>query len=39
MMMDCDRTRFAEIAETTIFLQYFSGLPDHRQAGVTPKVG
>ena len=25
--------RFAEIAETTSFLHYFSGLPDHRQAG------
>jgi hypothetical protein len=23
----------AEIAETTSFLHYFSGLPDHRQAG------
>src|SRR5260221_6310934 len=26
-------TRLAEIAETTSFLHYFSGLPDHRQAG------
>ena len=31
--MDTDGTRFAEIAETTSFLHYFSGLPDHRQAG------
>jgi hypothetical protein len=31
--MDSDGTRFAAIAETTSFLHYFSGLPDHRQAG------
>src|SRR5665811_1357365 len=31
--MDSDGARFAEIAETTSFLHYFSGLPDHRQAG------
>ena len=31
--MDSDGTRFAEISETTSFLHYFSGLPDHRQAG------
>lgn len=28
-----DGTQLAEIAETTSFLHYFSGLPDHRQAG------
>jgi hypothetical protein len=32
-MMDSDGTQFAEISETTSFLRYFSGLPDHRQAG------
>jgi hypothetical protein len=32
-MMDSDGIRFAAIAETTSFLHYFSGLPDHRQAG------
>ena len=31
--MDSDGVRFAEIAETTSFLHYFSLLPDHRQAG------
>ena len=31
--MDFDGTRFAAIAETTSFLQYFKDLPDHRQAG------
>jgi len=31
--MVSDGTRLAEIAETTSFLRYFSGLPDHRQAG------
>ena len=31
--MDSDGTRFAAITETTSFLHYFSGLPDHRQAG------
>src|ERR1017187_2386188 len=31
--MDSDGARFAEISETTSFLHYFSGLPDHRQAG------
>jgi DDE_Tnp_1-associated len=31
--MDSDGTRFAVITETTSFLHYFSGLPDHRQAG------
>src|ERR1700745_1017805 len=31
--MDCAGTRVATIAETTSFLHYFSGLPDHRQAG------
>src|SRR5258708_10556961 len=31
--MVSDGTRLAEIAETTSFLHYFSGLPDHRQAG------
>jgi DDE_Tnp_1-associated/Transposase DDE domain len=31
--MDSDGTRFALITETTSFLHYFSGLPDHRQAG------
>ena len=31
--MDSDGTGFAEIAETTSFLHYFSGLPDHRQSG------
>jgi hypothetical protein len=31
--MDSDGTRFAEISETTSFLHYFSGLPDHRQPG------
>src|SRR5271170_1507083 len=31
--MDLDGTRFAAITETTSFLHYFSGLPDHRQAG------
>ena len=31
--MDSDGTRFAEISETTSFLHYFSGLPDHRQVG------
>src|SRR5258707_14328375 len=32
-MMDTDGSRFAEIAETTSFLHYFSELPDHRQPG------
>jgi hypothetical protein len=32
-MMDSGGTRFAAIAETTSFLHYFSGLPDHLQAG------
>jgi predicted transposase YbfD/YdcC len=32
-MMDSEGTEFAAIAETTSFLHYFSGLPDHRQAG------
>src|SRR5712671_5956784 len=32
-MMDSEGTRCAEIAETTSFLHYFSGLPDHRQPG------
>jgi predicted transposase YbfD/YdcC len=32
-MMDSDGIQFAEISETTSFLHYFSGLPDHRQAG------
>jgi predicted transposase YbfD/YdcC len=31
--MVSDGAGFAEIAETTSFLQYFSELPDHRQAG------
>jgi len=31
--MDSDGPQFAEISETTSFLHYFSGLPDHRQAG------
>jgi predicted transposase YbfD/YdcC len=31
--MDSDGTRFAEIAEMTSFLHYFSELPDHRQPG------
>src|SRR5258705_12582318 len=31
--MVSDGTRLAEIAETTSCLHYFSGLPDHRQAG------
>ena len=31
--MVSDGTRLAEIAETTSFLHYFSGLPDRRQAG------
>ena len=31
--MDSDETRFAVTTETTRFLHYFSGLPDHRQAG------
>src|SRR5260370_17708557 len=31
--MVSDGTRFAEIAETTSFLHYFSELPDYRQAG------
>jgi hypothetical protein len=31
--MGFDGSRFAEIAETTSFLHYFSELPDHRQAG------
>ena len=31
--MDTDGARFAEIAETTSFLHYFSELPDHRQPG------
>src|ERR1022692_2399725 len=31
--MDCEGTEFAAMAETTSFLHYFSGLPDHRQAG------
>src|SRR6266702_4699636 len=31
--MVSEGTRLAEIAETTSFLHYFSGLPDHRQAG------
>src|ERR1700733_1936306 len=33
MVMDTDEAGFAEIAETTSFLQHFSQLPDHRQAG------
>jgi hypothetical protein len=33
MVMDSDEAGFAEIAETTSFLQHFSQLPDHRQAG------
>src|SRR5437667_12540622 len=32
-MMDSGGARFAEIAETTSFLHYFSELPDHRQPG------
>src|SRR5450631_2643129 len=31
--MDSDGAGFAEIAETTSFLHYFSELPDHRQPG------
>lgn len=31
--MDSEGRPFAEISETTSFLHYFSGLPDHRQAG------
>jgi DDE_Tnp_1-associated len=31
--MESDGIQFAAIAETTSFLHYFSGLPDHRQAG------
>ncbi len=31
--MDTDETPFAEVSEKTSFLHYFSGLPDHRQAG------
>jgi predicted transposase YbfD/YdcC len=31
-MMDTEGTAFAAVAETTSFLHYFSGLPDHRQA-------
>jgi predicted transposase YbfD/YdcC len=31
--MVSDGAGFAEIAETTSFLHYFSGLPDHRQPG------
>ena len=31
--MDTEGTAFAAVAETTSFLHYFSGLPDHRQAG------
>jgi hypothetical protein len=31
--MVSDGAGFAEVAETTSFLHYFSGLPDHRQAG------
>src|SRR5437016_1488954 len=31
--MVSDGAGFAEIAETTSFLQYFSDLPDHRQSG------
>ena len=31
--MDSDGTQFASIVETTSFLHYFNGLPDHRQAG------
>src|SRR6201981_4242411 len=31
--MVSDGAGFAEIAETTCFLHYFSGWPDHRQAG------
>jgi predicted transposase YbfD/YdcC len=31
--MDSDGTRFAVITETTSFLHYFNGLPDHRQPG------
>src|ERR1700745_354355 len=31
--MVSDGAGFAEIAETTCFLHYFSELPDHRQAG------
>ena len=30
--MDTEGTSFAAVAVTTIFLHYFSGLPDHRQA-------
>ena len=30
--MDTEGTAFAAVAETTSFLHYFSGLPDHRQA-------
>src|ERR1700686_2152360 len=30
--MESDGTGFAAVAETTSFLHYFSGLPDHRQA-------
>ena len=30
--MDTEGTSFAAVAETTSFLHYFSGLPDHRQA-------
>jgi hypothetical protein len=31
--MGSDGSRFAELAETTIVLHYFSELPDHRQVG------
>ena len=31
--MVSDGAGFAEIAETTSFLQYFNDLPDHRQSG------
>ena len=30
--MDTEGTAVAAVAETTSFLHYFSGLPDHRQA-------
>jgi hypothetical protein len=32
-MMDTEGTAFAAVAETTSFLHYFTGLPDHRQVG------
>ncbi|MSP04177.1 MAG: hypothetical protein EXR05_02810 [Acetobacteraceae bacterium] len=32
-MIGSDETGFAEISETTSFLHYFIGLPDHHQAG------